>query len=96
MKIEVTQEDIDKGARKNHNGFYCLGCPVARAMKRALGVEYYVGYAHTHTYSGPLIDLPDTVRVFVRKYDHNPASVQPFTFDLDLPATTLSREGKGE
>lgn len=44
----------------------------------------YVGDAHAHTFHGPLIELPQEARAFVRAFDHR-SPVQPFTFDLDIP-----------
>ena len=43
MKIDVTQEDIDKGLPKT-----CSQCPVARALSRAFGRLIRVGKNGTY------------------------------------------------
>ena len=81
VRIEVMQEDIDKGERTA-----CEFCPVARAVCRALGER--LGYAKVDGFS---IDLgvwpeeeyrtPAVVNAFIERFDAG-EPVEPFSFLL--------------
>ena len=79
MKVEVTQEHIDRGQRKAH----CY-CPVALALKD-VGVKEPVVFGGYFRALGDTEDtkLPPKVDDFVLAYDLG-LKVTPFTFDLDL------------
>lgn len=87
MKITVTEEDIQQGARR-----HCNLCPVALAFDRALrekGIEFDLVYV------GPLgrcryergehwkdFSLPPQVQKFIEDFDHY-REVKPFEFELN-------------
>lgn len=82
MRIQVTQEDIDKGCKGK---FYA--CPVARALERDTGMEWGVGttLACTTDKKTGLIDrkiqLPETVSRFIRNFDFGD-KVEPLAFEF--------------
>lgn len=78
MKIEVTQEDIDKGERGS-----CSGCPVALAMKRALGVQTLLVEDDAAWTNMEEYLLPDPVPDFIGDFDTG-EPVKPFTFELPI------------
>lgn len=80
--IRVSQEDIDNGKRA-----HVTECMVARAMKRALGVEVMVAFkgAVLTDGSGKSFRLPDEVAEKILTWDIG-AKMEPFSFELDIPA----------
>lgn len=87
MKVDVTQEDIDRGMPKR-----CSFCPVAKAIQRATGNKYfYVAVsgselcdsvrAVTRTDYIDAIDLPPEVLVFLTRFDAG-KPVEPFSFEF--------------
>ena len=84
MKIEVTQAHIDAGKRGRYTK-----CPVALAVKDALGVklvkvgsDIHIGRPHMAI----IHRTPDEVASFIDAFDHNQShGVTPFSFDLDFP-----------
>lgn len=76
MKIQVTQEDIDKGIQLD-----CTDCPIAVAIRRITslpGIEVddshiEIDHKEYHT--------PDEVIEFICVFDAG-LTVQPFEFDL--------------
>lgn len=94
--INVTQTDIDAGGVNHCN------CPVARAVERTLAdwLVPEVGYTHVSlfddTKSGALSELflPDSAQRFIARVSrHHDAgsteTLEPFSFELDLPAWAL-------
>lgn len=81
MKIEVTQEDIEKGKR----GSKCY-CPIALALMRAQPTRCVSVGALTVALDLPRVclNLPHRVRCWIYDFDSGEA-VAPFEFDLDLP-----------
>lgn len=84
--IDVTQEDIDHGECGR-----CYRCPVARAIKRAIGILVEVGDRYVAIFDkdrDSIIDyaLPDVAVDFIAAFDAG-APVSPFSFPLtlDLP-----------
>lgn len=77
MKIEVTQEDIQKG--ECDSGFYC---PIALAMNRVLGdSNSHVGkWVVTRGITSML--LPSEAITFIQAFDAK-QPVEPFTFEMD-------------
>lgn len=75
MRIEVTQEDIDKGTPRN-----CADCPVAIAASRALGERVEVGRTFMST-ANRSYWIPREVRNFITSFDSRD-TVQPFSFEL--------------
>ncbi len=78
MRIEVTQEDIDKGVRGNSNQ-----CAIARALKRK--------YAHERiSVSGIMVDIEDVcyspgpeIREWIVTFDKvGKHMVKPFAFEI--------------
>lgn len=94
MRIEVTQDDIAAGHRKDA---YC--CPVALAIRRELGIPASVtGGTATVDYAAPwatAVWLPDAVSDFVELFDRG-EPVESFAFDLafDLAAHEAERAGR--
>lgn len=84
MKIEVTQEDIAAGIR----GDSCK-CPVALAIKRALGERYFVavnnqGILVSNQDGGRILRIPPRVNMFVRVFDFGMTPI-PISFELEAP-----------
>lgn len=83
MLVEVTQEDINMGVKKD-----CHRCPIARAISRTLGtipdnisvIPNSVDIFHPKFLTSY---FPDSVRVFIQNYDHNKSLVRPFEFELE-------------
>ncbi len=84
MRIEVTQEDIDNGAR-NCN----VGCPIARAIRRCTG-EAYVSVGYDGASAGPSLleskrfRLPADVSERIVAFDSPGGVMVPFAFDLEV------------
>lgn len=80
MKIQVTKEDIEKGAR-----YMCRACPIALATLRT-GVFSAVVYQDSISisFSGEgfkYFSLPENAIDFIKSFDsHQP--VKPFSFEL--------------
>jgi hypothetical protein len=80
MKIEVTQEDIDKGIPEDS-----LRCPIGRAMYRTTGGVWMV-------YKNVMVpwqiscwkttSLPDIAEGFIKNFDKR-LTVKPFTFEIE-------------
>lgn len=87
VKIEVTQDDIEKGRRRGSQT-----CPVARAIKRRLkaGIKAAV-YGRAGFVKGWLrhmSDMPGKTQRFVADFDSK-RPVKPFTFTLNIPKEYL-------
>lgn len=79
MKIQVTQEDIDKGLCRSP-----AHCPVAIAIRRETGNSATV-YAPVVFINGlDVVELPDDASAFVNKFDRGLELVEPFEFELDI------------
>jgi hypothetical protein len=86
MKIEVTQEHIEKGVPEEE-----CNCPIALAIRDAFNVEELevsvnatvirVGFDHCPT--------PEEAEAFVCDFDDG-RSVRPFTFDLPIEEETTN------
>lgn len=78
MKIEVTQEDIDKGVHNN-----CSCCPTARALYRQTNLYWsvYTGDAGSY-YTDLWIDFPPEATAFIIAFDEK-LPVKPFSFEFD-------------
>lgn len=80
MKIEVTQEHIDKGRRRS-----CWGCPVALAMRSAgllnahAAATFYIWGAHGQFFK----DLPKDVTSHIEYFDQT-GKMRPFSFELEV------------
>jgi hypothetical protein len=84
MRIQVTQRDIEVGVQGN-----CFHCPVARAVRRALGAsEVWVREIIIVTKSGSrdTYVTPPAVTDFIERYDSailEFESPKPFSFTLE-------------
>lgn len=78
MRIEVTQEDIDRGVRDQP-----CACALALATTRATGRNAAVGTTSIFFDLESGISLPLLARNFVRDFDAG-RSVRPFSFDLPI------------
>ena len=78
IRVEVTEEDIAKGEKKDH----CY-CPLALAFKRA-GLKDPIVENYTAEHAGGLIELPLEACDFVHDFDLG-RPVEPFTFTVELP-----------
>lgn len=76
-KIQVKQEDIDKGRRN-----VCFDCPIALALRREGYRDVVVGSAAVRI-STTVIELPRSARRFINRFD-NRKKVQPFNFILEI------------
>jgi len=91
VKVEVTAEDIANGRR----GSAC-DCPVARACQRA-GLESASFWPdqerngrvfwgkHVPGVSRDNVVVPRVCDTFAERFDEGDTSVQPFSFELELP-----------
>ena len=82
MKIEVTQNDIDKGIQGE-----CQLCPIARAIKRSSNFKrVYVNTKYIevlHYVTGvKTYELPKKAKTFVKRFDRQ-EPVKPFSFELE-------------
>lgn len=94
VKINVTQDDIDKGQINN-----CNLCPIALAIKRILKINSYntifvssviklLRYWNMEIQKYEVIS-PRSVKRFIQRFDQG-KSVKPFNFFLTVPdADTL-------
>jgi hypothetical protein len=76
MRVDVTQEDIEEGARGD-----CNFCPVARAIRRAFPTKSVFVGANTIGVGGERLEMPDDVDEFVCAFDSY-CDVYPFSFEL--------------
>jgi hypothetical protein len=84
MRIEVTQEHIDRGQRKS-----CARCPVVLAIRQVSGVVLvYADRDEVDLRRGGktlTVSLPLKVSRFIDRFDATgPGSVEPFSFDLPI------------
>lgn len=83
-KVEVTAEDIQKGVQLN-----CDACPVHRALSRVFP-EFDKIVVHEQEalveYQGwsRKVNFPEEAEKFIRAFDRNHESVEPFSFDLGV------------
>ena len=77
MKIQVTQENIDRGIRRN-----CGFCPIANALFDATGEWWMVDGNHAHL-RRRMIELPTIATDFIDDFDSG-APVEPVEFDLPI------------
>ena len=89
VTVEVTQEDIDRGARGS-----CYRCPIALAIDRIVGHPVEVDCIEVKG-CGWRAFLPDEAGDFVEFFDNKTGRVAPFTFTLSVPAS-LVKPGGGE
>lgn len=90
MRIEVTQEDIDRGVRCDGNA-----CAVAVAIGRAIGTGVdapWFGYIDVSedeiVIGGDRFDVPRAVADFVGQFDRQ-EYVGPFAFELPIDHLVL-------
>jgi hypothetical protein len=84
MKIEVTQEDIDSGLKKN--GY---SCPIARAIKRTIPAsDPFVEDQHLDLIQPggrKRVQLPAEAIAFIKNFDAiDRNKPEPFSFELDI------------
>lgn len=92
MTVTVTRRDIVLGERNSP-----CECPVARAIKRAFGVDY-VDVRPSFSYGSPRVfldssharvaPLPDVAATFARAFDDGAFvdrfRAEPFSFELEV------------
>jgi hypothetical protein len=78
MKIQVTQEHINKGPHRD-----ACRCPVALAMQSAFNGEFVHVDRKLIKVKESIFHTPVEVRAFVRRYDTF-ATVHPFEFELPI------------
>lgn len=78
MKIEVTQQDIDRGDCGNP-----FNCPIALAIKRVTGEDdrVYVFHEYVINLNRGYYKIPKAAQEFVKSFDNHEA-VKPFSFKL--------------
>jgi hypothetical protein len=79
MKVTVTQRDINRG----REGSRSSNCPLARAIRRALGdhAPVGVGFVAWERGDGRFVSLPKKARQFRSDFDNfGPQAVEPFSF----------------
>lgn len=80
MVINVTQEHIDRGTKKE-----CSKCPVALALKDAGFPNAFVGVFSIWPFEMTRLDVSNEVEEFIAAFDCG-SIVKPFSFNLELPA----------
>lgn len=78
MRVEVTQEDIDRSGAASGN------CPIETALIRDFGAAS-VGRSYAHIVIGDKstrFKLPPEATLFVINYDHD-HKVEPIVFDME-------------
>lgn len=86
MRIDVTQDHIDRGIRKT-----CNQCPVALATIETIG-DTTLRISHHEVYSGisgkNLAILPENVSEWIRNFDRYSPDTgykpEPFSFEVNL------------
>ena len=78
FEVEVTQEDIDQGVRKDN-----CNCPVALAVKRATGREDVSVARNTIALGRDVIFRVKKICDFVFDFDEG-KPVEPFTFTVKV------------
>lgn len=84
MRVEVTQEHIDKGCNWlfERDGRFTNNCPIANALTDAIGRQCWACAGSGGIEGGLHFRLPKEVNAFIRAFD-NRETVVPFAFDLD-------------
>ena len=85
--IEVTQKHIDIGTPLHSNH-----CPIALAVKEHLKekISFGISQIQYHIDEFEFGNTMDEVKEFISRFDNN-LSVQPFTFELDIPDEYLRK-----
>jgi hypothetical protein len=89
IRVDVTAEDIREGRRRD-----CLGCPIARATRRASGFiwvyvhnpadwEWAVSLDNDRRELKLIADLPPEAGIAAKRFDQT-GEMSPFSFDLTL------------
>lgn len=89
LTINVTQEDIERGKRRD-----CFSCPINRATQRTLGLKYIqTGRSQLHIHKEfkllphnnyQLINLPPIAHKFIEYFDTgNRPQAFSFTISID-------------
>jgi hypothetical protein len=86
IRVEVTQNDIDKSCRNNSSN-----CPIQRAIRRLVRDEFLVTVRSTELiiqhgigkHISISVELPEQAIDFIQDFDQY-YSVKPFTFYLNL------------
>lgn len=87
LKINVTQDDIDKGNRGNSNS-----CPIARVVRGILPMaRVNVRYINSIG-MGADIALPSEATQFIVSFD-NHYPVAPLEFEVDIPENVIDSVG---
>lgn len=86
VKIEVTQECIDKGASGS-----CTYCPIALATKPLVRIFNSVGFSYLYLTPRFSLRLPKRAANFILRFDCK-EPVKPFSFVIDIPKEFL-KEG---
>lgn len=84
VRVEVTQDDIDKGARNCGSR-----CPIARSLKRCLGVRHVWVYRKSVRLDEKAMigDMPKLAQKFIHEFD-NRCTVHPFGFYIRFKKDT--------
>ena len=90
MEIKVTQKHINKGRRGDVNT-----CAIALALAEQFGAdaddvsvdpnEIKVSKKNGFSFSFEWTKIPARIQNFISKFDHDKASVKPFSFKLPVP-----------
>lgn len=93
VSVEITAEDIAQGIEGD-----CEACPVARALGRATGdgvsvdsdvIVFHGRHARQHF----SMNTPKEFAIFITRFDGFGAEhVEPFSYDLTLPAWIVAGE----
>lgn len=94
MKIEVTERDIRLGRKDPGSS---TQCPVARAIKRALGIKtLHIGTDRMHSGALPECAVPSKAEKFIDRMCSvsDDIALQPFSFVLPEKTVRALRESR--
>lgn len=87
VRIEVTQEDIDRGTPGSVHS-----CAVQRAVQRHVNVPVWAGPNNIGVTAMGFANTPEAVREWIFAFDHDRRGVQPMSFDLEIPDELVKKE----
>ena len=85
MKIQVTQEDVQKALDyQNAEGLrdYCCHCPVANALERQTGKQWKVYNPYFLCVDGRKVNTPEHVLKLINHFD---SACEMPDFEFELP-----------
>jgi len=84
MKIQITQEDIDQGLKRNP-----VDCAIAKSIKRIANHDYcnIAVFTTSVHLNGHFYDLSSNATDFIRNFDFDKTLVHPI--EIEIPELVL-------